>query len=73
MKYRKVKYHTGSPGGLIEIPFYDVLERKPESLIFYGVHKKMNPDKIREKIMKERLQVYVGPEIKKYSFLPNVI
>lgn len=33
----------------------------------------MNPDKIREKIMKERLQVYVGPEIKKYSFLPNVI
>ena len=73
LKYRKIKYHTGHPGGLIEIPFVNVLERKPEFLIYHGVHKKMNADKIRERIMKKFLYVYSGPEVKYKNFLPNVI
>ena len=32
MKYRKVKYHTGSPGGLIEIPFYIYMKISDQDL-----------------------------------------
>ena len=73
LRFRKFKYHTGSPGGLIEKSFIELLENKPESLIFYGVHKQMEANRVREGAMKRCLKVYTGPEVKYADFLPNVI
>jgi hypothetical protein len=71
LKYKRMKYHTGHPGGLKSIPYTLLIHRKPEYVFYRGVYKQLPRNKLRFAILKN-LYVYTGPEVKYADFLPNV-
>jgi large subunit ribosomal protein L13 len=71
LKFKKVKYHTGHPGGIRAIPFTYLLHKKPEYLFYRGVYKNLPRNLIRFRLLKN-LHVYQGPEVPLMDFLPNV-
>lgn len=71
LKYEKMQYHTGHPGGLKTKYFKEYVIKKPEFLFYYGVYKQLPKNRMRFKYM-ENLFVYRGPEVEYAHFLPNV-
>lgn len=65
------KRHTGYPGGLREITFEKLQEKKPEEIIRHAV-KGMMPKGTLGRQMYKKLKVYAGPEHKHGAQKPEV-
>lgn len=70
LKYEKLRYHSGHPGGLKTRYFRDYVIKKPEFLYYYGVYKQLAPNKLRFRRM-DKLYVYAGAQ-QFAEYLPNV-
>lgn len=57
---KKYRYHTGYPGGLREVKYQDLKNRKPEMMIEQAV-KGMLPKTSLGRQMYKKLKVYAGP------------
>ena len=55
------KKHTGYPGGLREITFDKLQQKKPEEIIIHAVRGMMPKGKLGRQMFK-KLKVYAGPE-----------
>lgn len=71
LKYEKLRYHTGRPGGLKTRYFRDYAIERPEFLFYYGVYRRLPRTQLRFRHM-EQLFVYAGPCADYAPFLPNV-
>lgn len=71
LRFKKMKYHTGHPGGLVSKAYTYLIHKKPEYIFFRGVYKQLPRNKLRFDILKN-LYVYEGPEVKYADFLPSV-
>lgn len=58
---KKYIHHSGFIGGLKEKPFKDMLQEKPEFIIYHAVSKMLPKNKIRNVRLK-RLKIYVGDD-----------
>ena len=66
------RYHTGHPGGLKEIKYRHLIERKPEKVIELAV-KGMLPKNSLGRQMYRKLIVYKGPEHQNQAQKPEVL
>ena len=71
LKFQKVRYHSGHPGGLKTHDFTYLLKKKPEYVWYRGVYKCLPSNKLRFKTL-NNLYVYEGPNVLYGDFLPNV-
>lgn len=55
------RYHTGHPGGLREIKYRVMMQKKPEEVVMHAV-KGMLPKTILGREMLKKFRVYRGPE-----------
>ncbi|MDD3932032.1 MAG: 50S ribosomal protein L13 [Clostridiaceae bacterium] len=55
------RYHTNYPGGLKEIKYRDMMQKKPEKVVELAV-KGMLPKNALGRAMFKKLKVYAGPE-----------
>ncbi|HHX93445.1 MAG TPA: 50S ribosomal protein L13 [Clostridiales bacterium] len=65
------KHHTGYPGGLREITFEKLQEKKPDEIIRHAV-KGMMPKGPLGRQMFKKLKVYAGPEHKHEAQKPEI-
>ena len=70
LKYAKLRYHTGAPGGLKTKYFKDYIDKNASFLFYHGIYKELPKNKLRYDFM-ERLYAYNGPEVEFADFLPN--
>jgi len=61
LKQKKYYYHSGYPGGLKEISYENLLERKPEFPIRKAVRGMLPKNRLGRKLLK-KLKVYAGPD-----------
>lgn len=61
LNQKKYSYHTGYPGGLRQVPYKDLIEKKPEKIIELAV-KGMLPKNSLGRSMIKKLKVYKGAE-----------
>lgn len=71
LQQKKHYYHTGYPGGLREIKYSDIMEKRPEMAIRLAV-KGMLPKNRLGRQMFRKLKVYSGPEHKHQAQQPEV-
>ena len=71
-KEKIYKHHTGYPGGLREITFEKLQEKKPEEIIRHAV-KGMMPNGKLGRQMYKKLKVYAGPEHNHAAQKPEVL
>lgn len=55
------RHHTGYVGNLREIPYKDMLEKKPEEIIIHAVEGMLPKNRLRPAMI-NRLKVYAGTE-----------
>ena len=55
------RYHTGHVGGLVEISYAELLQKKPEKVLELAVRRMLPKNKLGRQFFK-RLKVYAGPE-----------
>ena len=55
------RYHTGHSGGLVEISYAELLQKKPEKVLELAVRRMLPKTKLGRQFFK-RLKVYAGPE-----------
>ena len=55
------RYHTGHPGGLKEIKYRDMMQKKPEEVIMHAVKGMLPKNKLGRKMLK-KLRVFRGTE-----------
>ena len=70
-KEKIYKHHTGYPGGLREITFEKLQEKKPDEIIRHAV-KGMLPKGPLGRQMYKKLKVYAGPEHKHEAQKPEI-
>ncbi|HPF17957.1 MAG: 50S ribosomal protein L13 [Bacillota bacterium] len=70
-KEKIYKHHTGYPGGLREITFEKLQEKKPDEIIRHAV-KGMMPKGPLGRQMYKKLKVYAGPEHKHEAQKPEI-
>ncbi len=66
------RYHTGYPGGLKEIKYSDLRQRKPEKMLEQAV-KGMLPKNSLGRQMIKKLKVYAGPTHDHQAQQPEVL
>jgi large subunit ribosomal protein L13 len=66
------RYHTGYPGGLKEIKYREMMEKKPEEVIMHAVKGMIPKNNLGRKIL-TKLRVYRGPEHKQEAQQPEVL
>ena len=71
-KEKVYKRHTGYPGGLREVTFEKLQEKKPEEIIRHAV-KGMMPNGKLGRQMHKKLKVYAGPEHNHQAQKPEVL
>lgn len=71
LRYKRMRYHTGHPGGLTSKAYSYLMVKKPEYVFFRGVYKHLPTNRQRLKQL-QNLYVYCGPEVPYADFLPNV-
>jgi large subunit ribosomal protein L13 len=55
------RHHTGYPSGLREYTMKEVLEKRPEEVVFRAVKGMIPNNRIRKQILEENLKIYAGP------------
>ena len=71
-KEKIYKSHTGYPGGLREITFEKLQDKKPEEIIRHAVKGMMPKGKLGRQMYK-KLKVYAGPEHNHQAQKPEVL
>jgi large subunit ribosomal protein L13 len=73
-KAEQKKYfrYSGYPGGLREIPFETMIERKPEEVLRLAVRRMLPKTKLGRKMIK-KLKIYSGPEHPHEAQAPKVL
>lgn len=66
------RYHTLYPGGLKEIPYRQLLETKPEFVIYHAVKGMLPHNRLGRKMLK-KLKVYAGPNHKHEAQQPEIL
>ena len=69
MLFKKLRYHTGFIGHLREIPYPEVVRRKPELLFHFVIRKFMPKNRLSEQYMKN-VHIFRGPT-HSFKFLPQ--
>ena len=70
---QKVYYHyTGYPGGLVETPYKQKLERKPEDVVRLAVRRMMPKTKLGKQMF-QKLKVYKGTEHPHTAQQPEIL
>jgi large subunit ribosomal protein L13 len=70
-KEKVYKHHTGYPGGLREVTFEKLQEKKPDEIIRHAV-KGMMPKGPLGRQMYKKLKVFAGPEHKHEAQKPEI-
>lgn len=70
LKHHKVRYHTGSPGGLKTRFTKDLIYQKPESVFIQGVYGVLPKTQMRETYLRD-LHVNTGPLPRGFPWLPG--
>ncbi len=71
-KEKIYKRHTGYPGGLRELTFEKMLDRRPEEIINHAVKGMLPKGKLGRQMFK-KLKVFVGPEHTHAAQKPEVM
>ena len=71
-KEKIYKRHTGYPGGLREITFEKLIDKKPEEIVRHAVKGMMPKGKLGRQMYK-KLKVYAGPEHNHTAQKPEVL
>ena len=66
------RYHTGYVGGLKEISYREMMEKKPEEVVAHAVSGMLPKNKLRARMM-TRLRVFAGAEHTHAAQKPEVI
>ncbi|RKD25405.1 LSU ribosomal protein L13P [Caminicella sporogenes DSM 14501] len=66
------RWHTGYPGGLKERTYRDMLNNRPEKVIFHAVKGMLPKNRLGRKMIK-KLKVYRGPEHNHQAQKPEVL
>lgn len=66
------RYHTGYPGGLKEISYGELLEKKPCFAVYESIRRMMPKGPLGRQMLK-KLRVYAGPEHKHEAQQPEVL
>ena len=66
------RYHTGYVGGLKEITYREMMEKKPEEVVAHAVSGMLPKNKLRSRMM-TRLRVFAGAEHTHAAQKPEVI
>ena len=66
------RYHTNYPGGLKEIKYRDMMQKKPEKVLELAV-KGMLPKNALGRAMFKKLKVYAGPEHEQAAQQPEAL
>ena len=66
------RYHTGYVGGLKEISYKEMMEKKPEEVVAHAVSGMLPKNKLRDRMM-TRLRVYRGAEHPHAAQNPQVL
>ena len=66
------RYHTGYVGGLKEISYRDMMDKKPEEVISHAVSGMLPKNKLRSRMM-TRLRVFAGAEHTHAAQNPEVL
>lgn len=66
------RYHTGYPGGLKEIKYRDMMNKKPEEVFMHAVKGMLPKNKMGRKMLK-KLRVYSGTEHNHEAQQPEVL
>ena len=61
IKKKMYRYHTGYVGGLKEITYREMMEKKPEEVVAHAVSGMLPKNKLRSRMM-TRLRVFAGAE-----------
>lgn len=61
MDQKMYRWHTGYPGGLKERTLSEMLDRRPEAILYQAVKGMMPKNSLGNKMLK-KLKVFVGPE-----------
>lgn len=56
---KKYDHYTGYPGGLKEVPFENLMERRPDEIVRLAV-RRMLPKTVLGRDMRRRLKIYAG-------------
>lgn len=54
------RHHTGYPGGLKEISFKDMLEKKPDQILIRALLGMLPKNDLRKQMIKQHLTLYTG-------------
>ena len=66
------RYHTGYVGGLKEISYREMMEKKPEEVVAHAVSGMLPKNKLRARMM-TRLRVFAGPNHDHAAQNPEVL
>lgn len=58
---KKYRHHTGYPGGLREIPYRELLAKKPEFAVYESIRRMMPKGPLGRKML-TKVRIYAGPE-----------
>jgi large subunit ribosomal protein L13 len=72
MDQKLYRYHTQYPGGLKEIKYRDMMNKKPEKVIELAV-KGMLPKNALGRAMFKKLKVYAGPDHEQSAQKPEIL
>ncbi|HOA81385.1 MAG TPA: 50S ribosomal protein L13 [Defluviitaleaceae bacterium] len=72
LEQKLYRHHTGYPGGLKEIKLKDLLEKKPEKVIYEAVRGMLPKNRLGRKMIK-KLRVYSGAEHNHEAQKPEVL
>ncbi|NLM76592.1 MAG: 50S ribosomal protein L13 [Ruminococcaceae bacterium] len=66
------RYHTNYPGGLKEIKYRDMMQKKPEKVVELAI-KGMLPKNALGRAMFKKLKVYAGPDHEQAAQKPEIL
>ncbi|SCI48870.1 MULTISPECIES: 50S ribosomal protein L13 [unclassified Romboutsia] len=72
LEQKMYRYHTGYVGGLKEIPYKEMMEKKPEEVVAHAVSGMLPKNKLRSRMM-TRLRVFAGPNHDHAAQNPEVL
>ena len=58
---KKYRHHTGYPGGLREVSYGELLEKKPEFAVYESIRRMMPTGPLGRQMLK-KVRIYAGPE-----------
>ncbi len=61
LEEKKYRHHTGYPGGLREVTYGELLQKKPEFAVYESIRRMMPKGPLGRQMLK-KVRIYAGPE-----------